>query len=176
MWLSSELEFSWDSRKAKANFAKHGISFPLSTSVFRDSMALTIYDEEHSEGEERWVTIGKAHNGQYLVIVHTCDQTQAQVTHVRIISARTADRDEVRDYENVPRPWQIREAQSMKDHYDFSKGTRGKFHKPDAVFRLPVYLDQEVEQQLTAKANAKGVELSEFVNELLKQELAKGKD
>ena len=30
----------------------------------------------------------------------------------------------------------------MKDHYDFSKGVRGKFYKPDAVFRLLVYLDE----------------------------------
>jgi hypothetical protein len=64
----------------------------------------------------------------------------------------------------------------MKDHYDFSKGERGKFHKPDAVFRLPIYLDKEIEHQLAAKADANGVELSDLVNELLKKELAKGKE
>src|SRR6266404_1153553 len=99
-----EFEFSWDADKARANTAKHGISFPLSTSVFRDPLALTIYDADHSESEERWVTIGKAQNGQYLVVVHTCDQNQAQITRIRVISARKADRDEVRDYESVPRP------------------------------------------------------------------------
>lgn len=59
----------------------------------------------------------------------------------------------------------------MKDHYDFSKGVRGKFYKPGALFRLPVYLDENVESYLVAKADAKGVELSDLVNELLKREI-----
>lgn len=59
----------------------------------------------------------------------------------------------------------------MKDHYDFSKGVRGKFYKPDAILRLPVYLDEKVESYLTAKADAKGVELSVLVNDLLQKEI-----
>jgi hypothetical protein len=59
----------------------------------------------------------------------------------------------------------------MKQRYDFSKGERGKFYKPNAVFRLPVYLDEKVERYLAAKADAKGVELSELVNELLKKDI-----
>ena len=59
----------------------------------------------------------------------------------------------------------------MKDHYDFSKGVRGKFYRPDAIFRLPVYLDGKVESYLTAKADAKGVDLSELVNDLLRREI-----
>ena len=59
----------------------------------------------------------------------------------------------------------------MKDHYDFSKGVRGKFYQPDAVFHLPVYLDEKVQRYLAAKADAKGVELSDLVNELLKREI-----
>ena len=59
----------------------------------------------------------------------------------------------------------------MKDHYDFSKGTRGKFHKPDAVFRLPVYLDEKVQDYLAAKADAKGVELADLVNDMLRKDI-----
>lgn len=59
----------------------------------------------------------------------------------------------------------------MKPRYDFSKGERGKFCKPNAVFRLPVYLDEKVERYLAAKADAKGIELSELVNELLKKDI-----
>ncbi|MEJ2387769.1 MAG: hypothetical protein P8Y27_10840 [Chromatiaceae bacterium] len=59
----------------------------------------------------------------------------------------------------------------MKDHYDFSKGQRGKFYEPDAVFRLPVYLDENVQNYLTEKAEAKGVELSDRVNDLLRREI-----
>lgn len=59
----------------------------------------------------------------------------------------------------------------MKNEYDFSKGSRGKFYKPGAVFKLPVYLDEDVQSYLAAKAESKGVELSELVNELLKKEI-----
>lgn len=59
----------------------------------------------------------------------------------------------------------------MKDHYDFSKGVRGKFYRADAVFRLPIYLDEKVEKYIAAKAGAKGVELSDLVNDLLKREI-----
>jgi uncharacterized DUF497 family protein len=172
--LFTDIEFAWDARKAQANALKHGIPFSLSTTTFRDSLALTIYDAEHSADEERWATIGKAQNGQYLVVVHTCDQSQPNITRVRIISARAADKGEIRAYATTP--WQIREEQFMRDHYDFSKGVRGKFYQSDAKFHLPVYLDQEVELQLAARAEAKGVELSELVNELLRKELANGTD
>lgn len=59
----------------------------------------------------------------------------------------------------------------MKDHYDFSKGVRGKFHKPGAVFRLPVYLDERVQDYLSAKAEARGVDLAELVNDMLKKDI-----
>ncbi len=59
----------------------------------------------------------------------------------------------------------------MKDHYDFSKGERGKFYRADAVFRLPVYLEEDVQSCLAAKADARGIELSELVNQLLKKDI-----
>ena len=59
----------------------------------------------------------------------------------------------------------------MKDHYDFSKGQRGKFYRPEAVFRLPVYLDEKVQSYLTAKADAKGVDLAELVNDMPKKDI-----
>jgi len=65
----------------------------------------------------------------------------------------------------------VTKGEPMKTHYDFSKGERGKFHRPDAVFRLPVYLDEKVERYLVAKAEAKGVELSDLVNDLLRREI-----
>ena len=96
-------DFNWDPNKARTNLAKHGVSFRLATSVFRDPLALTIFDDEHSENEERWVTLGRAENGQTLVVIHTSQWIETAEIKVRIISARKADRDEIRDYENVPR-------------------------------------------------------------------------
>ena len=63
------------------------------------------------------------------------------------------------------------EGGSMKEQYDFSKGVRGKFYNPNAVFQLPVYLDEQVQGYLAAKAQAKGIDLSALVNDLLKREI-----
>lgn len=59
----------------------------------------------------------------------------------------------------------------MKDHCDFSKGERGKFYRSDATFRLPVYLDEKVQDYLAAKADVKGVDLADLVNEMLKKDI-----
>ena len=54
---------------------------------------------------------------------------------------------------------------------DFSNGVRGKFFHPGVKLNLPVYLDDQVQTRLTALANAKGVELSALVNDLLKKDI-----
>jgi hypothetical protein len=59
----------------------------------------------------------------------------------------------------------------MRPEYDFSKGERGKFFRPDAEIRLPVYLDSDVQKYLAALAVHKGVPMGEIVNALLKQEI-----
>jgi hypothetical protein len=64
-----------------------------------------------------------------------------------------------------------RKGDTMKSEYDFSKGTRGKFYRADAVFRFPVYLDEAVQSCLVAKAESKGVDLFTLVNELLKKDI-----
>ena len=63
------------------------------------------------------------------------------------------------------------EGVNMKQPYDFSHGERGKFYRENATFKLPVYLDAEVEHYLTQKAEHKGIELSDLVNQLLKKEI-----
>ena len=59
----------------------------------------------------------------------------------------------------------------MKKEYDFSKGIRGKFFKPNATLNLPVYLDSEVQNYLRERAHSKGVELNQLVNELLRKDI-----
>ena len=94
--------FDWDPVKARGNLADHKVSFQLATTVFRDPLAITVYDEEHSEDEERWATLGQAENGQYLVVIHTFQQTNPNDANIRLISAREATRREIRDYEETP--------------------------------------------------------------------------
>ncbi len=60
----------------------------------------------------------------------------------------------------------------MKKEYDFSKGERGKFYRPGAKLHLPIYLDDEVQTYLQARARAKGIALGDLVNELLKRDIA----
>jgi len=35
-----KLEFEWDRAKAKANFRRHGVSFDLAETVFKDPFAI----------------------------------------------------------------------------------------------------------------------------------------
>lgn len=60
----------------------------------------------------------------------------------------------------------------MREEYDFSKGERGKFFKPNAKMNLPVYLEADVLDYFSAKAKSKGVELNVMINDLLKKDIA----
>jgi hypothetical protein len=60
----------------------------------------------------------------------------------------------------------------MKPEYDFSTATRGKFHREGAQIVPPIHLEPEVLAWLSARAEARGVPLSQFVNELLKKDIA----
>jgi hypothetical protein len=59
----------------------------------------------------------------------------------------------------------------MPGEIDFSKGVRGKFFKPGARRNAPVYLDADVQDYLAARAKARGIEVAQLVNELLKKDI-----
>ena len=59
----------------------------------------------------------------------------------------------------------------MRKEYDFSGAERGKFYNQNSQLNLPVYLEAEVLDYLSVKAQAKGVELSKMVNDLLKKDI-----
>ena len=59
----------------------------------------------------------------------------------------------------------------MKTKYDFSKGERGKFYRADAVFQLPIYLEKDVDEFIRHLAEAKGKDVGELVNELLRRNI-----
>ena len=60
----------------------------------------------------------------------------------------------------------------MKDEYDFSNAERGRFFHPDAKLNIPLYLDNDVESYFLSKAKAKGVNMQEMVNELLRKDIS----
>jgi uncharacterized DUF497 family protein len=90
--------FEWDIEKEKQNNRKHKISFVRATSIFRDPNQISIFDEGHSDNEERWITLGFDENGVLLVVIHTFKQTELNVD-IRIISARKANQTEIKQYE-----------------------------------------------------------------------------
>jgi uncharacterized DUF497 family protein len=90
------LTFEWDVHKAGSNLAKHGVSFEEATTVFGDPVSITIPDPAHSQTEERFIILGRSHQGRLLVVIHT-----ERGDNVRIISARHASRRERKDYEEA---------------------------------------------------------------------------
>jgi uncharacterized DUF497 family protein len=62
------LQFEWHARKAKANKAKHGVSFEEAISIFADPLARIFEDAEHSENERREIIIGHS-DRQSLILV-----------------------------------------------------------------------------------------------------------
>jgi len=93
-----EYNFEWDLNKAARNKNKHKVSFEDAATIFRDPNALSLYDDEHSKTEERWLTLGISSNGNLLVVSHTYSDTGKDVFAVRIISARHATRKEQEQY------------------------------------------------------------------------------
>ena len=64
-----QLEFTWDPVKAASNVAKHGVTFAQAATVLTDALALTVFDAEHSEFEERWLRLGMSSEGELLAVM-----------------------------------------------------------------------------------------------------------
>jgi uncharacterized DUF497 family protein len=92
-------EFEWDPEKAESNRFKHGVDFERASQIFRDPLALTVLDEEHSETEVRWITLGRDREGRDLAVIHTFEELPDAAGRIRLISARPATSAEIRAYE-----------------------------------------------------------------------------
>ncbi len=92
--------FDWDPQKEKANFRKHKVDFRRAATVFRDPQQISVYDDQHSDVEDRWITIGIDSGGVVRVVVHTFEQLSIDVCRIRIISARKAELDEITQYQS----------------------------------------------------------------------------
>ena len=88
------MTYEWDTVKAAANAKKRRVTFEEASLVFLDPLALTFWDPDHSEEEDREITIGRSARQRVLFVAHA-----GRKGHVRIISARRATRREQRQYE-----------------------------------------------------------------------------
>ncbi len=86
--------FEWDEDKAIRNRRKHHVSFEETATAFEDPLLVTFPDPEHSETEERYLSIGISSKGKFLIISHTPRNNK-----IRIIGARKATIAEQKLYE-----------------------------------------------------------------------------
>ena len=90
------MDFEWNPEKEQSNQRKHDVSFLEASTVFADPMELTIYDPDHSEGEHRFLSVGRSSSGHLLVISYT----EREENRIRIINARPATATEMKRYES----------------------------------------------------------------------------
>ncbi len=94
-------KFEWDRNKAKGNKRKHKISFQRASTVFRDLNMVSVFDDEHSKTEDRWLTLGTDESGILLVVSHTFHKISSSQCNIRIISARKATKTETNQYSEL---------------------------------------------------------------------------
>jgi len=86
--------FEYDPRKAAINLAKHKVSFSEAITVFDDPLASTLPDDDHSEDELRFITVGRSSRQRILFVVYT-----ESISGIRLIGARPASAAEILQYE-----------------------------------------------------------------------------
>ena len=77
--------FEWDNKKNISNKEKHKIGFEEAVLVFDDPFHIELYDNTHSDKEDRFLAIGTVLNVLIVLVVYTGKNEK-----VRIISARPA--------------------------------------------------------------------------------------
>ena len=93
--MVAKLPYEWDEAKNEANVVKHGISFDLASLIF-DGPVFSKADNRKDYGESRIISIGSVENIVVLTVVHT-----DRFGKTRIISARRANRQERKSYEEA---------------------------------------------------------------------------
>jgi len=71
------------------------LSLPPSSGQF----SIITPNEDHSIDEERWLTMGCDKKGVILVVIHTFKVQSRNKRDIRIISARKATKNEIKQYE-----------------------------------------------------------------------------
>ena len=96
--MAVNYNFDTDPIKARDNLHKHGVAFEEAATVFKDPKAISIFDPDHSETEDRWVTMGISEKGRLLLVIHTFRKEGEEAVTIRIISGRKATKHETASY------------------------------------------------------------------------------
>lgn len=90
------MKVTWDEAKNLANQKKHGVSLQEAGTLFTSGVDyLEVFDEDHSELEDRFIAIGPIRRGLVVVV-----WTERDENTIRIISARWATRREQHLYQD----------------------------------------------------------------------------
>src|SRR5437867_13176089 len=93
------MRFEWDAGKAEAKRKKHGVSFEEAAALFVDDVnCLEVFDEEHSDEEDRFIALGTIKRGVIVVVY-----TEPEADGLRILSARMATKSERKRFEQFER-------------------------------------------------------------------------
>jgi len=88
------MRFEWDTDKELSNIRKHGVDFDTALKVFNDPLRIVWFDKDHSDYEDRYLTIGVIQERPRILFVSYVNRDDV----VRIISARKATARERRMY------------------------------------------------------------------------------
>jgi len=89
------MKFEWDEKKNRSDFKKQGIWFEEAQAIWVDSKSIEFFNPEHSSKEDRYIRIGHSTKSRILLVIF-CER---EGSTIRIISARKATSQEMRDYE-----------------------------------------------------------------------------
>jgi uncharacterized protein len=98
------VRYEWDEKKNRQNQRNHGgISFELAALVFEDEGCLIGLDRVDKVGEQRWHAIGEVRiepeGAAVLLVIHAYREHCYGEEVIRIISARRAEKHEIRRYQ-----------------------------------------------------------------------------
>lgn len=88
------LKFEWHPEKERLNQRKYNVSFTEASTIFADPLSATVFDPDHSEEEDRYISIGYSVRNRLLMVSHTDRDNR-----IRIISARELTALERKEYE-----------------------------------------------------------------------------
>ena len=88
------MQFEWDDAKSDACFTYRGFDFAYAIRTFLDGSRVVNRDRRWDYSEDRYRLLG-AIEGRVFVLIYTM-----RGSAIRIISARKANRKEIREYEH----------------------------------------------------------------------------
>jgi len=131
--------YEWDPVKAAANAKKHRVTFEEAASVFLDPSALTFWDPDHSEEEDREITIGRSARRRVLFVAHAA--REGRVESLARGGRGAGSRDNMRN------PMAKRRSDDLRPEYDLATlkgGVRGKYYQQATAGTNLVLLEPDV--------------------------------